>query len=251
VNRRRRGLAIVVPALLAALELSHPTWSEGGVSQAVGAAGGWWLPLHLLLLIGYAALVWLLWVPGTVPRILLVSFVVCNTAFLGLDGIGIGLLAPADPGAADRLWNSSLVTLLANLTGAAWAASLLSVAASLLPGGASRSSGTALHTGGARSRAAGSRPVLLGLGLTWLTFVASGLPLAAPTVFSRLAAVATGAWVVYGRGTAALSFALLVFAAVLRQHVGAEAALGMLLVGIALVLRERSAPAVASRLVAG
>lgn len=210
-----RGLRIVVPCALAALELSHPTWSDGGVSPAVMAAGGWWIPLHLLLVAGFAAMVRLLWVRATTARISLVTFLICNTAFLGLDGIGVGLLAPVDPGAADRLWISALVTALANLTGAAWAASLLGVAAT--------------HVRGSTNRA-----VTIGLGLTWLTFVASATPLAAPSLISRLAAAATGAWVVYVSGASGVPFALLVFAAVLHQHVGAEAALGTLLVGIAL-----------------
>ncbi len=217
MRRRFRALTIVVPTGLAALELSHPTWSEGAVSQAVFAAGGWWLPLHLLLLAGYGVLVWLLWVPAKLPRILLVVFLMCNTAFLATDGVGVGvgLLAPADSSAADRLWNSALVAALANLTGAAWAASLLCVATSHL-------------------RGSKNRPAQIGLGLTWLTFVASALPVAAPSAVSRLLAVATGAWVVYVTGASGVPFALLVFAAVLHQHVGAEAALGMLLVCFAL-----------------
>jgi hypothetical protein len=216
VKGRPRTLRIVVPTALAALELSHPTWSEGAVSQAVSAAGGWWLPLHLLLLVGYGALVWLLWLPAALPRILLVVFLVCNTAFLATDGLAVGLLAAADPDAADRLWNSAFVAALANLTGAAWAASLLGVAAFVCAAGR-------------------TRPLVLGLGLTWLTFVASAPPLAASSALSRLAALATGAWFVYASGVSGVPVALLVFAAVLHQHVGAEAALGVLLVGVALV----------------
>jgi hypothetical protein len=214
VKRRPRALPIFVPIILAALELSHPAWSAGTVSQAVVAAGGWWLPLHLLLLAGYGILVWLLWVRDVLARSLLVLFLLCNTAFLGLDGVGLGLLAAADPGAADRLWNSGLVVALANLTGATWAASLLSVAAYQV-------------------RASTNRPAWIGLGLTWIAFVASATPLAVPSLVSRLAAVATGGWIIYATGTSGVPFALLVFAAVLHQHVGAEAAFGLVLVGIA------------------
>jgi hypothetical protein len=226
VKRRFRVLAIVVPIVVAALELSHPNWSEGAVSQAVLATGALWLPLHVLLLAGYGVLVWLLWVlqsrgvgrlprAAALPRIALVVFLVANTAFLGTDGLAVGLLAGTDPGAADRLWNGEFVEALADLTGAAWAASLLSVAAFV-------------------STAGRTRPALVGLGLTWLTFVVSAPPLAAPPIFSRLAALATGAGVVYATGNSGVSFALLVFAAVLHQHVGAEAALGMLMIGFAL-----------------
>ena len=74
----------------------------------------------------------------------------------------------------------------------------------------------------------------MGLVLTWVAFVASAPPLSAPPVISRLLAAATGAWIVYSRGTAGVPVALLVFAAVLHQHVGLEAALGLLLVSVAL-----------------
>ncbi len=210
---RSRALRIVVPCALAALELSHPVWVEGSVSQAVVAAGGWWLPLHPLLIIGYAALVRVLWVPGILVRTVLVSFLVCNTAFLAVDGIAVGLLAGSDPQAADALWNSALVTALANVTGATWAASLLSIA----------------HFHGPKGR-----PALIGIVLTWLAVVASATSLSAPPVISRLLAAATGAWIVYSRGTTGVPAALLVFAAVLHQHVGPEAALGLLLVSVAL-----------------
>jgi hypothetical protein len=212
---RLRTLRIIVPIALAALELSHPTWSPGAVSPAVVAAGSWWLVLHVLVLLGYGALVWLLWIPAILPRVALVAFLLCNSAFLGVDGIGVGLLTQSDPGEADRLWTSSFVTALADLAGLTWAASLLCVAASLTKTGR-------------------GRLVSLALGLTWLTFIASAPPLAVPVIISRVAAAATGASVIYRSGSGAVPFALLVFAAVLRQHVGPEAALGMLLVGIAL-----------------
>ena len=210
-----QALRIVVPCGLAALVLSHPTWSDGGVSQAVAAAGGWWVPLHVLLIAGYAVLVRILWLPGTVLRMTLVAFLVCNTAFLAIDGIAVGLLAGSDPQAADALWNSRSVTALANLTGATWAASLLSVAAAHLREGKSGPAQTALV-------------------LTWLALVASVPPLSVPPVISRVLAAAAGAWLVYATGTSGVPLALLVLAAILHQHVGAEAALGTVLVGVAL-----------------
>ena len=225
VQQRRRlsAEALVVPFALAALELSHPTWSEGTVSQAVLGSGGWWIPLHVLLLVGFLAVVGLLWAAASarLARVALVAFGVCNTAFLATDGAAVGLLALSDPQAADQLWNSPLIAALANVTGAAWAASLLCVAASV-------------------ARVGRSRPVLFGLTLTWLTFVASAPPIALPSIVSRLAAVATGAWTVYTTGGGGVPFALLVFAAVLPQHVGAEAALGLVLVGLALARLPQS-----------
>lgn len=221
LSRRLRALRLVVPAVLATLEVSHPTWSAGTVSEAVVASGGLWIPLHLLLGMGYFGLVCLLWVPSLLPRIMLGAFLLCNTAFLVVDGVGVGVLATFDPGAAERLWDSPLVVVLANLTGAAWAASLLSVAPCVSPAGR-------------------SRPALLGLGATWLTFIASATPLAMPFPIDRAAALTTGAGAVYARGGSGVPFALLVFAAVLHQHVGPEAALGMLLVGVALARLPRT-----------
>src|SRR5258708_6016252 len=103
-------LRVVAPIALGALELSHPAWSDTDVAGAIGAAGGWWLPLHLLLIAGYAALVRILWVPSVYARATLVAFLVCNTAFLAVDGIAVGLLAATDPQAIEALWNGSLVT---------------------------------------------------------------------------------------------------------------------------------------------
>jgi hypothetical protein len=210
---RLRVARIVVPIALAALELSHPTWSNGDVAQAVAATGAWWLPLHVLLIAGYGALVWLLWLPGGFARAMLIAFLVCNTAFLAIDGLAVGLLAQGNPDEADRLWTSPLVTLLANLTGATWAASLLSIA----------------HFYGPKGRAA-----LTALVLTFIAFVASAPPLSVPPLISRLLAAATGAWIIYASGPKNLPLAALAFAAVLHQHVGAEAALGLVLVSLAL-----------------
>ena len=47
------------------------------------------------------------------------------------------------------------------------------------------------------------------------------------------------AWLAYRGGTADIGSALLVFAAVLRQHVGPEAALGLLCVAAALAWPRR------------
>jgi hypothetical protein len=134
------------------------------------------------------------------------------------------VLAPTDPNAADTLWNSPLVTVLADASGATWAAALIV-------------KGLALQ-GMARGRGDTA-----GALVTWLVSVASAAPLAGVAALSRIAALATGARAVYQRGTSGMPFALLVFAAVLRQHVGAEAALGLVCVALALAITTRSAPA--------
>jgi hypothetical protein len=218
---------ILVSLLIGGLALIHPTWTDGSVSQAVASAGGWWIPLHLLLVVCFALLVVSLWTSirdrrGTFPtaaRVLLAAFLICNSFYLVIDGVGIGVLAESDPSAADVLWGSPWLAGLANATGATWAGSLLCVAQTL---------------GTPRGRAP-----LVGLALTWLAFVAGATPLAGTAALvSRVAAIGTGAWVVYADGPRQIPFALLVFAAVLRQHVGAEAALGMLFIFLGLVARR-------------
>ena len=221
---------VVVPLSIAVLELSHPTWAGASISEGVAAAGGWWIPLHLLLIVGYDVLVWILWTATGTTRALLGVFAVSNTVFLGVDGVAVGVLSQTDPAAADALWNSPPVGALANVTGAAWAAALLAVAAERSP---------------SDGRPDGRRMVLVELSLTWVAFVASSF-VAFAAVISRVLAVATGAMAAQATGRASVPFALLVFAAVLRQHVGSEAALGMLCVAVALALRRRSGPAAES-----
>jgi hypothetical protein len=222
--------AIAVPIALAALELSHPAWADGSVAQAVSAAGEWWLPLHVLLIAGYGVLALVLWRrlsarvgPGArAARWLALVFGACNSSYLAVDGIVVGVLAQTDPNAADALWNSPAVAVLADTTGASWAAALLLAALTLLPSAAAAGAGTVV---------------------TWLLFAASVAPLPGAGLLSRVAALATGAWAVYQRGTIGIPFALLVFAAVLRQHVGPEAALGLVCIALAFALTTRSAPA--------
>jgi hypothetical protein len=232
------------PLALAVLELLHPTWPDGSVAQGVAAAGVWWVPLHVLLIAGYGVLA--LCLSRVVPdrprtyrlaaRISLLAFVACNTIFLAIDGLAVGLLASTDPTSADTLWNSPAVQALANLTGATWALTLLLVAP-MLHSVTLASSVTAGQT--SRVMAPLTPTLIAGLALTWLTFTASSyLPGAA--LASRAAAIATGAWATFTEGASTLPFALLVFAAVLHQHAGPEAALGMLCLALALAARRPS-----------
>jgi hypothetical protein len=219
-------LRVGVPLAMGVLELTHPTWSDTSVSQGVAAAGSWWIPLHVLLIVGDGLLVRMLWTPTVVNQVVLGGFAAASTAFLAVDGLAVGLLSQSDPAAADALWNNPVVQALGNVTGAAWAAALLATAAALFPSDRRRVG-------------------LFGSALTWATFVASGLvPFAAAA--SRALALATGMLSVQASGVAGVPFALLVFAAILRQHVGPEAALGMLCIAIAQSVRRRSGPAVAS-----
>jgi hypothetical protein len=214
----RRVVDIAVPLAVGALELVHPA---GFGDQAVLAAAGGWIALHVALIVGYGLLVVSLWsllhgqagVFATCTRLALSLFFASNCLFLAIDGVGLGLAAQSAPAAAAALWTSPVLETLANVTGAAWALALVAVAAARQP--------------------VGRTPVAVaGMAITWLTFVA-GSYLPGATLASRGLAVATGAWGVYSAGAGALPFGLLLFAAVLRQHVGPEAALGMLCIALA------------------
>jgi hypothetical protein len=195
----KSGARIGTPLVLAALELIHPAEVTADTS---------WVALHLLLIVGYVLLAWTLWPRALFPRVLLCAFGASNAAYLTVEGVFLQTGPP--------------VTTLANATGAAWCAALLSVAATRMS----------------------VRWVPAALALVWLAFIASSV-VGVGTLASRTLALGTGAVVVYTRGTRAVPFGLLVFAAVLRQHVGPEAALGMLLIAMAhsMRARERSAPA--------
>ena len=172
--------------------------------SAEGAAD-WWLPLHVALIAGYALLTWQLWQAVPMARVLLAVFGVANAAFLAIEGVLVGVLA---------------VTFLANATGAAWCLVLLVLAAEVYP-------------------APRERLTLALLALTWLVFVASATPFVQGQLLSRAVTIVTAAWLTYRGGPAALPSAVLVFGAVLRQHVGPEAALGLLCLAFALGWRAR------------
>ena len=210
----RGAVAVAVPLALAALELLHPTWPDEAPSQAVTAIGAAWIVLHVALIVGYGLLVWTLWVRTLLSRVLLVLFAASNTAFLAVDGLAVGLLAPTQPQAADALWNGLLTGALATLAGATWSAALLALAAARRP------------------PTYGRRAFAIALTVTWLLFVASSV---VPVVgfVSLLAATAIAAFDVFQRGAGALPVALLLVAAMLHQHVGPEAAGGMLCIALA------------------
>jgi hypothetical protein len=222
-------MTVVIPLALAALELAHPTWGGASAARAVAAFGTWWLILHVALIVGYALLVLTLWrVPSHLGRLALAAFLVCNTAFLAVDGLAIGLLAPTESATADALWNSPFVVALADATGATWAATLLILAAGYT---------------------SPSRLVAIALGTVWIALIVSPVVSVASLV-SFAIALAVAAYQVYRGGAAGLPFALLVVAAILPQHVGAEAAAGMLCLALARasVFTGRSTPAASSPL---
>lgn len=228
-------LRSLIPIALAVLEVIHPAWPDSSVGEAVQPVVAWWVLLHVGLLVGYVLLVVVLWglARSVLARWMLLAFAACNTAYLALDGVGVGLLARSDPVTADRLWGAVPVTVLADLVGATWAAALLLIAIWLQP--------------------SNGRVVRVGSGVAWLALVASAVTTGAIfSLLSRGVALATGAWSVYQDGSRNLPVALLIFASVLRQHVGPEAAVGLIGVALALALTpargsptERSDPVAA------
>jgi hypothetical protein len=214
--------------VLGILELTHPTWNDGSVSQAVADSGGWWTPLHLMLIVGYLGLALTLWPDTAVVRTLFVAFLVCNTVFLALDGVVVGSLAASNPAAADALWSSPFVTGLADVSGALWCAALLALAAT-------RTTETASTLQ--------MRSTIALLAVVWMAFVASLLAPAA-IVFGSIALVIAVYRTFIGLGPGdGVYLGLLALAALSRQHVGPEAALGMLWLALAAMSdrRRRSA----------
>jgi hypothetical protein len=249
-----------VPLALGVLQLTHPTWTEGSVSQGVAAARGWWIPLHVLLLVGYVALAATLWPEGpyaAVSRALLVAFVVCNTAFLAIDGLVVGSLAASQPSTADSVWNSPLTVGVADLTGALWCAALLAIGATRVSGSPSTSTpspSTASATASAATASTSRAPISTGKPprslvilavLIWGGFVASLVTPAAIVVGSL--GLVFAVYRTYARrgARAGVTFGLLALAALARQHVGIEAALGMAWIALAALgdaLRGRPYP---------
>jgi hypothetical protein len=230
--RPRRLLVLAAPSA-AVLELLHPTWPDDAIFESIAPVLGWWLALHVLLLGLLPGVLWTLWLElprrrggaKSLARVLLIIAAIANAAFIAIDGIGTGLLILyARAAALTVLWNSPLLTGLADLAGGAFALALLATAAALY-------------------REARTGLAVVALIVTGLAFLASALPnLSAVLLISRIAALVAGAVVVYRGGGSRVPCALLMFAAVLPQHVGPPAALGILLIGVALLFRGRSSP---------
>ena len=184
--RSSRFTVAALCVVLAGLEVLHPATAQDAQQQV-------WIGVHVALLVGYALLCVALWTsaPNALARASVAVFGVLNAAFLAIEGLGVG--AP--------------MLLLANVTGAAWSAALL-------------------------TRVRESRVLTVLLAAAWVLFVAGAFGL--PVIVSRVAAIGVMAWLVYTGGRAAIGGALLAFAAVLRQHVGPEAALGLLCVAAAI-----------------
>jgi hypothetical protein len=241
-----RWLLLIVPAsTLAVLELLHPPGWDDTVYKGVAPVVDWWITLHLLMLVLFALVVLTLFLSianqrGPAPAAALVAlglFVVGNSAFIAIDGIGSGLfikgaqdLATAEQAGVEQalqnLWNSPMNEFLARWQWLAW---LIGIGASAL----------ALYPQ-ARGRVS---LALLGVGLVVVLGGGLGLDLdLGVPVWSLgvVAAIAAAAMLARQGGAFAIPFGLLLLAAVLPQHGSPPGAIGVACLGLALIWRELS-----------
>jgi hypothetical protein len=266
----RAGVLVGAPLGLIPLELTHPGVGPSPF-QSVAPVADWWITLHVMLLalFGLFALAVYLLIAGDrglVARwaaLLIGVFAVANSAFVAVDGIGVGLLArygrslPVDQqltvdAAVQALWVSPAVNALAALADTAWVLSLAGAAVVLCPLGD-------LHW---------TWPVLgVGVGLRLLAAVLMSVPTVGMPIadsidwlllFSVGCGVLVAALVVVRRRRLqrALILALLIIAAFLPQHGALLGAAGvcsfLLAVGVVLVSESRASrepgPEAANRL---
>lgn len=134
----RARLRIFAPLLLVGLTAAHPAYSTNANAELGRIASDpAWIPLHLLLLLGIALFDFSVWTwpaqGSTARRLQAVGVgmnVVLYGAFLGVDGVGAGVVASlAPPGGAlhsvlavvvARLFTSPVVILLGGLGAAGW-----------------------------------------------------------------------------------------------------------------------------------
>lgn len=134
----RARLRIFAPLLLVGLTAAHPAYSTNANGELERiAADPAWIPLHLLLLLGIALFDLSLWtwpVQGSTARRLRALGVGMNVvlygAFLGVDGVGAGVVTALAPPAGTvhsvlavvvaRLFTSPAVILLGGLGAAGW-----------------------------------------------------------------------------------------------------------------------------------
>jgi hypothetical protein len=100
--RSGRRLLFVGPAAgLFVLELLHPNpHALGTVYQSVSPVVHWWIQLHLLLFVLFALLAFAVFVSlagehgatATTARLALGAFVAGTSAFVGTEGMGMGLV---------------------------------------------------------------------------------------------------------------------------------------------------------------
>lgn len=236
------------PLALIPLELAHPRVGSSAY-RAVVPVASWWIALHLLLAAGFALLALAIYLlpqsggdrasPGL--ALILGTFVVVNSAFVGVDGLAVGVLAQrgGSPAEVDALWASPLAGALNAGARLAWVLALVATAARLAPLGRSRE----LLAGAVTASVAG-------IGYVWLASNAGLLSYSpAVPVVLLLISIAAGLLAVGlslpGAGPdRALAQALLMPAAFLPQHgspAGAAGVAALLLAALVLELRPLSA----------
>jgi hypothetical protein len=252
-----RWLLFVGPAAgLFVLNLFHPNpHTLGSVYQSVSPVVDWWITLHLLLFVLFTLLAFALFVSlageqgaaATTARVALGSFVPVACAFVGTEGVGMGLVIRGAQGlpaaqqagveqAVQALWDGPTANVLGILHSLLFALAVGASAVALYP--------------------AARRPLplaLLGLALVFAGVVTSsglsGLQLP-PLLWVgvNLALLLAVVTVVGAEDRAAIvPFGLLVLAMVLTQHGNPESVVGVVCLGAFLVWRELSARRSAAR----
>jgi len=246
-GRLGRLLLLVVPAAgLLIPESLHPDpHALGSVYQSVSPVVDWWIQLHLLLfalftLLAFAVFVSLDDVQGPAAiaaRVALGIFVAATCAFVGTEGIGMGLVIRGAQGlpaaqqagvdqAVQALWDSQIANALGLLGHLLfW---VLSVGATAV----------ALYSSARRRLPL----ALLGLIVLWVMLAVRVVPVSLPVaaVVSALLWITVVTVVGADDRAAMFPFGLLVVAMLLPQHGDALGAVGAASVGLALVWRELS-----------
>ena len=244
-QRIARALLLVGPAAgLVVLELLHPNpHARGTVYQSVSPVVDWWIQLHLLLCVLFALLAFAMFVslagePGaaaTTARVALGVFVAGTCAFVGTEGIGMGLVIRGAQGlpaaqqagvdqAVQALWDSPTANLLGILGHSL--VFVLAVAASAV----------ALYPSARRPLPLALLGLVLvwtGVGLWWLH-----VPLALWGGVNLVLLLAVVTVVGTDARAAIVPFGLLVLAMILPQHGDPGGAVGAACIGVALLWRE-------------
>ena len=148
------------------------------------------------------------------------------------------------------MWNSPLTNGLGDVTGALWCAALLGIGAIRASAWQARDAaaevaGDALGQTSGHSPVRTPRSLVVLCVLIWGGFVASLVTPAAIVIGSLALVFAVYRTYTRKGANAGVTFGLLALAALARQHVGVEAALGMVWIALAALgdaLRGRSSP---------
>lgn len=228
------------------LEIAHPK-GTAAIFDVVAPVSGWWVALHVLLLVVFALFALAVVELGahaggplaTFSRLMMGVFVVANSAFVGIDGIATGVLVraagtlPPEQRLAvaaliETLWRSPVVLALADVSSVAWLAGIVATALLVCPLG-KNAIAWLLVAGAALLRLAPiALPAVNGDALIWISVAVS---VAACVAYSTTRPLA-----------GSLTLLFLFWAALLPQHGSLRGAVGAasFLVAATLVLVDEA-----------